>query len=132
VARLRPRGAPGRRESPTIGLDYGNHRDVWPENSLVAQGTWHVPQAFEAAVVRQARPLGLFFSNLAKDSRSRCTSTSTARALGPDLRGRACARRRDGEKIIGKVGKDNHVRFTIELAPRQDVCVAVLRARKRR
>jgi hypothetical protein len=38
----------------------------------------------------------------------------------------------DGEKIIGKVGKDNHLRFTIELAPRKIACVAVLRPRKRR
>jgi hypothetical protein len=121
-------------KSPTIGLDYGNHRDVYPWNDQAAQGTWHVPQVSEAAWFDKHDRLGLFFTNLAKDRSFPLTvDVDAGERWGRDLRG--CRLRlagSDGERIIGKVGKDNHVRFKIDLAPRKVACVAVLRKQRRR
>ena len=118
--------------SPTIGLGYGNHRDVYPENNLAANGTWHVPQVLEAAWFDKHDRLGLFFSNLAGDKPYTLHVDVDARERwGQDMRGRRLRLAgTDGERIIGKVGRDNHVRFTIELAPRKVVCVAVLRKKR--
>lgn len=118
---VRPTGT----SSPMVTFDFGNHRDQLPHFQVIAKGTWDVPQLLEAAWLDGDNALGLFFVNLSKDKPLRVDVDVDAKERwGLDLRRRFIeVVTSDGARQLARVGRDNHVRFSLDLPPRKIVLV---------
>jgi hypothetical protein len=109
-----------------ITLDYNHYAD-WLQPTEHRSGTWDVPQLMEAAWIDPRGRLGLFFVNLSKDENLHVSvDVDALRHWGTDHRGRRLVKLTSGgREVIGRVGRDNHVRFSLTLPPRKVTLVAV-------
>jgi hypothetical protein len=124
---VRPTGAPSKK----ITLDYDHYQD-WLNYSEHRKGTWDVPQLLEAAWIDPHGRLGLFFVNLSKDEDLHVdVDVDARRRWNTDHRGRRLVKHTSaGAEPIGRVGRDNHVRFSLTLPPRKVTLVAIAAAKR--
>jgi hypothetical protein len=123
----RPTGA----ASPTVTLDY-HHTHDWFKADRTIAGAWDVPQLLESAWFDPRGRLGLFFVNLAKEGDLPVTvDVDAGERWGTSLRGariRVETAEDDAPAAkLGRVGPDNHVRFSLTLPPRRIALVSVER-----
>ncbi|MGH2685551.1 MAG: hypothetical protein ACRDJP_08810, partial [Actinomycetota bacterium] len=119
---VRPPGTP----SDKVTLDYFHSYD-WLNYTEERRGTWDVFQLMEAAWMDPDDRLGLFFVNVDKDQDFQLqVNVDATERWGADYRGRKLVMSTsDGSRDIGRVGRDNRIRFSLTLPPRQITLIAV-------